>query len=130
MKTALILTALVAATAVSGCATMSEPSNVAAVTAGQTSFTGWVRVSRGEFQLYEDQRQLAVPFSRPCVSGALPRNAQDAAADLTGTRATFTGRTAPWSAATNDVLQHEGSRIVNECGGELVILADDVRVLR
>jgi hypothetical protein len=130
MKTALILTALAAATAVAGCATTSSPSNVAAVTADQTSFTGWVRVSRGEFQLFDEQRQLREPFSRPCVSGALPRNAQDAAGDLNGSQVTFTGRTAPWTLATNTVLQHEGSRIVNECGGPLVILADDVRVLR
>ncbi|MDP3404211.1 MAG: hypothetical protein Q8S03_05935 [Brevundimonas sp.] len=130
MKTALILTALVAANAVSGCATGPSSSNVAAVTAGQTSFTGWVRVSRGEFQLFDEQRQLREAFSRPCVSGALPRNAQDAAGDLNGSQVTLTGRTAPWSGATNQVLEHQGSRIVNECRGELVILADDVRVLR
>lgn len=129
MKTPLILTGLIVA-ALAGCATAQTSSNVAAVTPGQTSFTGWVRVSGGEFQLFDEQRQVREPFSRPCVSGALPRNAQDAARDLNGSQVTFTGRTAPWSQATNQILEHEGSRIRNECRGELVILADDVRVLR
>lgn len=129
MKHPLILTGLVAA-ALAGCATAQTPSDVAAVTPGQTSFTGWVRVSGGEFQLFDEQRQVRESFSRPCVSGALPRNAQEAARDLSGSQVTFTGRTAPWSQATNQILEHEGSRIRNECRGELVILADDVRVLR
>ncbi len=129
MRTVSILTALTLGLA-GGCATAMAQTNVAAVSPDQTSFTGWVRVSAGEFQLYEEQRQLREPFSRPCISGALPRNAQDAARDLTGSLVTFTGRTAPWSQATNQILQHEGSRIRNECRGDLVILADDVRVLR
>ncbi len=129
MKSPLILTALIAAT-VAGCATGQTPSNVAAVTPSQTTFTGWVRVSEGEFQLFPQERQLREPFSRPCVSGALPRSPQLTAGDLNGSQVTFTGRTAPWSGNVNQVIQHEGSRITNVCRGELVILAQDVRVLR
>jgi len=125
-----ILIAAALGLAAAGCATTQTPSNVAAVTPDQTVFTGWVRVSGGEFQLFDEQRQLREPFSRPCVSGALPRNAQDAARDLSGSQVTFTGRTTPWSQAVNQTIEHQGSRIRNECRGDLVILADDVRVLR
>ncbi len=117
------------ALSLTGCAG-SMPAADQSITADQTSFTGWVRVSEGEFQLFPTQRQLSEPFSRPCISGALPRNAQRAADDLNGSQVTFTGRTAPWTQATNQILRHEGSVIVNHCRGDLVILADDVRVNR
>lgn len=96
-----------------------------------TTFTGWVRVSRGEFQIYPEQRQLNQPFSRPCVSAALPRNAQEAAGDLNGSQIRFTGRAVRWDEnRVSGTVRHEGSRIVNECGGEYVVLATDITVLR
>ena len=61
-----------------------------------TTFSGWIRVSEGEFQLYGQQRQLAEPFARPCVSGALPRDLQRSAHDLSGTLVTLTGRAVAW----------------------------------
>ncbi|CAN5152757.1 hypothetical protein BH10PSE2_BH10PSE2_16620 [soil metagenome] len=96
-----------------------------------TIFTGWIRISQGEFQLYGEQRQLAEPFARPCVSGALPRGLQRSAGDLSGTQVTLTGRAVPWAnRQTAHVLNHAGSRIVNECRGVFVIEADTVRVDR
>ena len=129
MKLAALFTA---AALLGGCATM--PDTVAvdpAFDPAATEFTGWVRVSGGEFQLYAEQRQLREPFSRPCASGALPRNAQRAAQDLSGSQVTFTGRAAPWSDRDGvQTLMHEGSRISNQCRGAFVIKADSVRVLR
>jgi hypothetical protein len=94
-----------------------------------TSFTGYVRFADGEFQLYERQIQVERPFSRPCVSGVLPRNAQEAArGDLSGQKVTFTGRAVAWAGRTG--LNHEGSVISNTCGGDHVILAQTVSVLR
>lgn len=129
MKTALILSlaALTAAVAVPATAqddeTRFDPS--------ATTFTGWVRVSQDEFQLYPEQRQLEQPFSRPCVSGVLPREQQQVAADLTGNKVRFTGRAVNWDAnARNDIVRHEGARIANVCGGEFVIEATGLTVLR
>jgi len=93
-----------------------------------TSFTGYIRFAEGEFQLYERQIQVQRPFSRPCVSGVLPRNAQEAAqGDLSGQKVTFTGRAVAW---TGTGMNHEGSVISNVCGGDHVILAQTVSVLR
>ena len=121
-----------AAALLAGCATMPDAVAVdPAFDPAATEFTGWVRVSGGEFQLYAEQRQLSEPFSRPCASGALPRNAQRTAQDLSGSQVTFTGRAAPWSDRDGvQTLMHEGSRISNQCRGAFVIKADSVRVLR
>ena len=127
LTAALISTSLVAAvTAGAASAQIKPPIDPAA-----TTFTGWVRVSNGEFQLYETQRQIAEPFSRPCISGALPRNLQRASGDISGQQVTFTGKAVAW--ADRDApttLNHEGSRIVNECRSDHVIAAESVRVLR
>jgi len=102
----------------------------AAFDPGATTFTGWVRIAGGEFQLYQTQRQVQIPFARPCVSGALPRDLQRGAGDIDGAQVTFTGRAVAWTArGTSPVLRHEGSVIRNDCGGTHVIQADDVRVL-
>ena len=96
------------------------------------SFTGWVRVSGGEFQLFKEQRDLrerAAPLR--CVSGALPRNAQEAAGDLNGTQVAFTGRAVAWSKRDGvQTMTHEGARIQNLCRNDYVIKAQSVRVLR
>lgn len=95
------------------------------------SFTGWVRVTGEEFQLFAEQRDLRQSGSRACVSGALPRNAQRASGDLSGSQVRFTGRTLAW-AERNQAQSHDwqGSTILNGCRKDVVILADRVEVLR
>lgn len=125
MKTALIAAALVAA------AVPALAQDDTAFDPAATTFTGWVRVSQNEFQLYPEQRQLEQPFSRPCVSGVLPREQQVVATDLTGAKVRFTGRAVSWDEnERNDIVRHEGARISNVCGGEYVIEADSLTVLR
>lgn len=121
-----IIAAAALALALTACA--STPSGPAFDPAA-TRFTGYVRFADGEFQLYEREIQVQRPFSRPCVSGVLPRNAQEAAqGDLSGQKVTFTGRAVAWDGRTG--LNHEGSIISNTCGGDHVILAQTVSVLR
>lgn len=96
-----------------------------------TTFTGWVRVQGGEFQLFSEQRQLRERFSRPCVSGALPRSLQDASRDISGSKVEFTGRAVAWTQrGDRSTINHEGSLITNQCGADHVIEAQSVRVLR
>jgi hypothetical protein len=125
---------LIAASLLAGAATAETPVQAPGQTVidpSATSFTGWVKVSGREFQLYAREQQLDAPFARPCVSGALPRDLQRSSADLSGTQVTFTGRAVPWSSRGDAaVLMYEGSRISNDCGGDYVIQADSVRVLR
>lgn len=120
----LTMTALLALAA---CATgPSSQTYVHAAT--DTSFTGWVRFANGEFQLYGDQDQVLHPFARPCVSGAASRDEmRQAVQDLNNAKVRVTGRTAPWSQAQAARIAHAGSDIRNDCGGDFVILADDIR---
>ena len=114
------------ALALTACATVPAPMSYSA---SDASFTGWVRFTDEEFQLYADQDQVLQPFSRPCVSGAASKDEMEQAArDLGGQKVTITGRTAAWSAGLpGNRIPHEGSVIRNECGGAFVILADDIR---
>jgi len=114
------------ALALTACATAQPPVTWSAADA---SFTGWVRFTGEEFQLYADQDQVLQPFSRPCVSGAASRDGmRQAVRDLGGQKVTVTGRTAAWSAGLpGNRIEHQGSTIRNECGGDFVILADDIR---
>ncbi|MFN3668693.1 MAG: hypothetical protein ACK4VY_05255 [Brevundimonas sp.] len=124
MRTILTLTAALALTA---CAT-GPSSNTYVHAAGDTAFTGWVRFSNDEFQLYGDEDQVRQPFSRPCVSGAASRDLmRQARLDLNNAKVTITGMTRPWSAASNNRIEHAGSVIRNDCGGGFVILADGIR---
>ncbi|KQY78283.1 hypothetical protein ASD25_26630 [Brevundimonas sp. Root1423] len=126
MRTILGLAA--AALTLTACATSGPSSNTYVHAAGDTAFTGWVRFSNGEFQLYGDEDQVLQPFSRPCVSGAASRDEMaQAMGDLGGQKVRITGRTAPWSAAVNGRIEHARSDIRNDCGGAFVILADDIR---
>lgn len=95
------------------------------------AFTGWARVTGEEFQLFAEQRDLRNPGSRACVSGALPRNAQRAAGDISGSQVRFFGRTMAWS-ERNQAQTHDwqGSSITNGCRKDVVILADRVEVVR
>ncbi|MDI6624350.1 MAG: hypothetical protein QME55_06440 [Brevundimonas sp.] len=131
MKTLVALTA--AALTLAACATSAT--NTAPPPAGfdasASEFTGWVRVTGEEFQLFGEQRDLRNPGSRACVSGALPRNAQRASGDISGSQVRFTGRTLAW-AERNQAQTHDwqGSNISNGCRKDVVILADRVEVLR
>lgn len=124
MKSILTVTALLA---LGACAT-GPSSNTYVHAAGDTVFTGWVRFSNDEFQLYGDEDQVLQPFSRPCVSGAASRNkTRQAMLDLNNAKVRITGTTRPWSQADRGRIEHEGSVIRNDCGGAFVILAEDIR---
>lgn len=127
-KIAILTAALAAAGCASGSGTAPTPSGF---DAAATSFTGWVRVTGDEFQLFQEQRDLRTPAGRSCVSGALPRNAQRASGDISGSQVRFTGRTLAWS-ERNQPQTHDwqGSSIVNGCRKDVVILADRVEVIR
>lgn len=119
--------ALIAALTLTACAT-GPSSNSYFHAADDTSFTGWVRFSNEEFQIYGDEDQVLQPFSRPCVSGAASRDEmRQARQDLNNAKVTIIGRTAPWTGASNGRVEHAGSVIRNDCGGGFVILADDIR---
>ncbi|KQW83588.1 hypothetical protein [Brevundimonas sp. Root1279] len=118
--------------ALAGCASTpsSEPSTVFDPAAA--SFTGYVSFDGGEFHLFEREAQMRSAMGRPCVSGVLPLNMQRTARrDLPGQKVTFTGRAVPWAGnSTTTGLTYEGSTVRNSCGGEFVILAEDVSVIR
>ena len=130
MRAVLILAGTLALTACAtgDAATASPP---AGFDASASEFTGWVRVTGEEFQLFTGQRDLGNPASRACVSGALPRNLQRASGDLSGSQVRFSGRTLAWAdrgqAQTHD---WQGSTITNDCAKDVVILADRVEVLQ
>ena len=118
---------MVAVLALAACAS-GPSSNTYVHAAGDTSFTGWVRFSNDEFQLYGDEDQVLQPFSRPCVSGAASRDGmRQARLDLNNAKVRITGTTRPWTEAERGRIEHEGSVIRNDCGGSFVILADDIR---
>jgi hypothetical protein len=94
-----------------------------------TPIIGWVRITGEEFKVYQGQRDLGGP-SLDCVSGALPRNLQRAAGDLNGAQVRIYGRVAPWSDRQGAVYDWQGSNIRNDCGRDVVILADRVEVIR
>ena len=124
MRTILALTAVLAL----GACASGPSSNSYVHAAGDTSFTGWVRFSNDEFQLYGDEDQVLQPFSRPCVSGAASRDGmRQARLDLNNAKVRITGMTRPWREADRGRIEHEGSVIRNDCGGSFVILADDIR---
>ncbi len=130
MRTVLILAGALAlsACATDGANTVPPP---AGFDASASAFTGWVRVTGEEFELFSAQRDLGNPASRTCVSGALPRNLQRASGDISGSQVRFTGRTLAW-AERSQPQSHEwqGSNITNDCRKDVVILADRVEVLR
>jgi hypothetical protein len=95
--------------------------------AADTTFTGYVRFSHGEFQLYANQNQVLQPFSRPCVSGVLPDALQrQAASDLGGAKVRITGATRAWDKSQSS-LRYGDSVIRNDCGGDIVIEAASMR---
>lgn len=133
MKTLTLTLAAAGSLALGACA--MGPANTGPPPAGFDmsggQFEGWVRVTGEEFQLFPEQRDLLTPGSRACVSGALPRNLQRAAGDISGSQVRFYGRTLAW-AERNQATSHEwqGSNIVNNCRKDVVILADRVEVIR
>jgi hypothetical protein len=122
-----ILLAIAAGVVACGCATPAavSPGTYAAT---DSTFVGWLRFSREEFELNADQDQVLQPLGRPCVSGALPRDLmRQARTDLTGHKVRITGRTEAWS---DDLpggrIDHQGTNIRNSCGGAFVILAERI----
>ncbi len=96
----------------------------AAFDTAATEWTGWVKFTGEEFELYADEDQLMQPFARPCLSGALPRDLQrQAARDLGGQEVKVTGTVRPWAAGT-PTMDRAGSTITNSCGGSVVVLAE------
>jgi hypothetical protein len=97
--------------------TVSEP----------TTFEGWIRVSGEEFQLITNENRFRTGMSRPCVSGALPRNIQRTVREYAGQKVRITGVTMAWSDdLPGDRYTWEGSNIRNECESEVVILATEI----
>ena len=124
--------ATVAVLVIAGCASTPSTDPSTAFDPAATRFTGYVRFDSGEFQLFEREAQMRSAIGRPCVSGVLPLNKQRTARrDLPGQKVTFTGRAVPWAGhSTTTGLDFEGSNVRNTCGGEYVILAEDVSVIR
>lgn len=128
MRTILILAGALALT---GCASgpgIAPPP--AGFDAAATEFSGWVRVRGEEFQLYASEERLRRGGATPCVSGALPRNAQRAARDLNGMNVRLFGRTRPWSEEAGPLMDLQGSEVENLCRRSVVIEADRVEVIR
>lgn len=121
---AMTLTAAV----LTGCAATADTSGSpeARFDPSASQWEGWVRFSGEEFQLYPRQVDVRRPFSRPCVSGALPRDLQrQAVQDLSGQRVRITGRAIAWQEDQPGFrYDQQGSNITNTCGGEAIILAD------
>lgn len=129
MRLIAILTGALALTACATGPNTAPPPAGFDASAGQ--FTGWVRVTGEEFQLFAEQRDLRNAGSRACVSGALPRNLQRASGDLSGSQVRFTGRTLAWDARSQPQSHDwQGSTIINGCRKDVIILADRVEVLR
>lgn len=119
MKTLPIIA--LSALALSACASGVPPR---AFDTAATEWTGWVKFTGEEFELYADEDQVLQPFSRPCLSGALPRDLQrQASSDLNGQEVRVTGTVTPWDASTR-TLDRAGSTITNTCGGSVVVLAE------
>ncbi|HEV7353875.1 MAG TPA: hypothetical protein VGN74_12185 [Brevundimonas sp.] len=129
MKTVLSLAAAAAAVlSLSACAT--TPRTDLPYAADATEFTGWLKLSGEEFELYAREEQVLRPFARPCVSGAASLDEMRALGDLAGARVRITGRTAAWSSdLPGNRLVHERATIRNTCGGAFVILADDIEAI-
>ena len=92
------------------------------------SYVGWVRFV-GEFVLYDDRSAFAGSRREHCVSGALPREKQgEAGKKFDGKRVRVTGVRVPWSLPDPLAvsLNHEGSPIMNWCGGQYVLFATDM----
>ena len=107
--------------ALSACASSLPPR---AFDTAATEWTGWVKFTGEEFELYADEDQVLQPFSRPCLSGALPRDLQrQASRDLAGQEVRVTGSVRPWAAGT-PTMDRAGSTITNSCGGSVVVLAE------
>ncbi len=113
MKVTAFIT-IMATAALSACASSLPPK---AFDTAATEWTGWVKFTGEEFELYADEDQVLQPFSRPCLSGALPRDLQrQASSDLSGQEVRVTGSVTPWTASTR-TLDLGGSTITNTCGG-------------
>ncbi len=126
MKIAISALAALAALVLTACA--STPDYPTPGEGAHATLTGWVRFGGEEFQFYANEDQVLQPFSRPCLSGAASRNEmRQARRDLNNAKVTITGRMMSWSERDGGRIRHRGSVIRNDCGGETVFLADDIR---
>jgi len=121
MKTMLAVLALVVA------APAVAEAPVQPAVSGITTFEGWIRVSGEEFHLVANENRYRSGRSRPCVSGALPRDLQRTVSDYVGQKVRITAVTMAWSDdLPGDRFTHEGSNIRNDCDSDVVILATDI----
>ncbi len=97
-----------------------------------TTFEGWISFSGEEFQLIENENRYRAGVSRPCVSGALPRNLQRSSAATIGRqKVRVTGTAMEWSDdLPGDRYDYQGSNIRNECDAAFVILGTDIEVIQ
>ena len=98
---------------------------------GQTVFEGWVTIGQNGFQLMASESSFRRGFTRPCISGALPRDEQRAAGATIGRqKVRITGTTLAWSDDfPGDRYEYEGSSIGNGCHADFIILATDIEVI-
>src|SRR5215216_7239190 len=92
------------------------------------TYVGWVRFI-GEFVLYDDRSAFENSRMEHCVSGALPLDRQNEAAEkFDGKRVRVKAKPVPWSLPHPLAisLNHEGSPITNWCGGEYILFAIDM----
>lgn len=95
-----------------------------------TAFEGWVRISGEEFRLYETRERM-LTGGQVCVSGAMPRNLQQASGDIDGQKVRYFGRTLAWAERSGSQSHDwQGSTLINSCHKDSIILADRVEVLR
>jgi hypothetical protein len=119
--------ALAATVAFLGCAGQSSSTRLKAPE-GYRSYVGWVRFV-GEFVLYYDRSAFENSRMEHCVSGALPLDRQNEAAEkFDGKRVRVKAKPVPWSLPDPLTLSlnHEGSPITNWCGGEYILFATDI----
>lgn len=129
MKTMIVLAPLAALT-LAACASGPTGPVPAGFDASASSFEGWVRISGEEFRLYETRERM-LTGGQVCVSGAMPRNLQQASGDIDGQKVRYTGRTLAWSERSGaQTHAWQGSTLINNCHKDVVILADRVEVLR
>lgn len=122
-KLCIVVVALTSAVAW-GCAYRAKASG----TPPPDSQVGWVRFV-GEFVLYDDESAFKGSRMDHCMSGALPLEKQLAAAKkMNGRRVRVTGVRIAWSLPDPQALSlnHDGSPIINRCGGDFVLFATDM----
>ena len=120
-------TIVVVAALLNGCSAMNVITNT---TDNEESWEGYIGF-RGEFQLYDSSTSFLTRDESRCISGALPlAQHRDAASRLIGSHVSVIGERVNWSLRPEDLaLIHDGSPVVNRCGGEFVIFARTITAI-